>query len=235
MLFSFHLCIRHEAHTSVACAIGPSVNTFFYFSHFQNWKFLISMMWTHTFGAQLIFLPNPNFAICLNFQQQNPLKNQYLPYISSDNCGINSIESDLPRAFQQHQKCPQIPIQFSVWILFSFHWENGSIINSFDTVAPNSLKPSQCTPTHQELSKDNENTVWSAVVWEISEWQNKLPWFIDRCIWYLQIVFLYFRYGFDGQDPVHVSWNEMHVCVKILTSFFPRIATSTHQVSRKFF
>jgi len=58
---------------------------------------------------------------------------------------------------------------------------------------------------------------------------------LHRCIWYVQIVFLYFRYGFDGQDPVHVSWNEMHVWVKILTSFFPRIATSTHWVSWNFF
>ncbi len=118
---------------------------------------------THTLRA-LIFLPNPNFAICLNFQRQNPFKNQYLPYISSENCGINSVESDSPRAFQQHQKCPQIPIQFSVWILFNFHWENGSIINSFDTVAPNSLKPSRCTPTHQELSKDTRA-------------QHEVPWF----------------------------------------------------------
>jgi hypothetical protein len=27
----------------------------------------------------------------LNFQQQNPLKNQYLPHLSSENCKINSI------------------------------------------------------------------------------------------------------------------------------------------------
>ncbi len=43
-----------------------------------------------------------------------------------------------------------ILIQFSVWVLFKFHSENGSIINSFHIVAPNSLKPSQCTHTHQE-------------------------------------------------------------------------------------
>jgi hypothetical protein len=57
-------------------------------------------------------------------------------------------------ALQQHQEHPQSPAQFSVSILFSFHWENGSIINSFHTEAPQSLKPSQCTPTYQELSKD---------------------------------------------------------------------------------
>jgi hypothetical protein len=89
----------------------------------------------------------------LNFQQQNPLKNQHFPHLSSANCEINSIKLDwglkdlvaLLRAFQQHQSHPQIPIQFSILILFRFHWENGSMFNSFHTVAPNSLKPSQCT------------------------------------------------------------------------------------------
>jgi len=61
---------------SVACAIGTSVNTFpinRYVHSFQNWKFLDLAMWTH-WGLNWFFLPNPNFAICLNFQQQNPLK-----------------------------------------------------------------------------------------------------------------------------------------------------------------
>jgi hypothetical protein len=35
--------------------------------------------------AQLIFPSKPNFAICLNFQQQNTLKNQYISPISSEN------------------------------------------------------------------------------------------------------------------------------------------------------
>jgi hypothetical protein len=65
------------------------------------------------------------------------------------------------------KNAPQIPIQFSVSILFSFHWENGSIINSFHTIPPNSLKPSWCNPTHQELSKDTKSVEWSAMVWEI--------------------------------------------------------------------
>jgi hypothetical protein len=55
--------------TSVAYAIGPSVNML---------------------RAQLVFLPNPIFAICLNFQQQNPLQNQYLMHFSFENCEINS-------------------------------------------------------------------------------------------------------------------------------------------------
>jgi hypothetical protein len=50
---------------------------------------------------------------------------------------LNSIKSDSPRAnFCQHQECFQTPIQFSVLISFSFHWENGSIIKSFHTIAP---------------------------------------------------------------------------------------------------
>jgi hypothetical protein len=55
---------------------------------------------------------NPIFAICLNFQQQNPLQNQYLPQLNSEDSEINSIKSNSPRAFQQHQECHQIPIQF---------------------------------------------------------------------------------------------------------------------------
>ncbi len=74
---------------------------------------------------------------------------------------------------QQHRECFQIPMQFSVSILFTFHWEIGSIINGFYTVTPNSLKPSQCTPTHQELYKDIKSFTWSTLVWAISAWQNK--------------------------------------------------------------
>jgi len=49
-------------------------------------------------------------------------------------CEINSTKCNSLRAFQQHQEYPQIPIQFSVSILFSFHWKNGSIINNFHSV-----------------------------------------------------------------------------------------------------
>jgi hypothetical protein len=79
-------------------------------------------MYVNTLRAQLIFPSKPslNFAICLNFQQQNSLKNQYLPQLSSENCEINSIKSDLPKAFQQHQEHLQIPMRFSVSISYSF-------------------------------------------------------------------------------------------------------------------
>jgi hypothetical protein len=127
----------------------------------------------HIWRFNWFFLPNPIFAICLNFQQQNPLQDQYLSHLSSENCEINSIKSDSLRDFQQHQECFQISIGFSVLILFNFHWENGSIINSFHTGRPNSLKPSWCTPTHQELSKDTKSATWSTMVWKILAWQNK--------------------------------------------------------------
>jgi len=55
---------------------------------------------------------------------------------------------------------PNSNTQFSILILFSFHWENGSIVNSFYTVAPNSLKPSWYTTTHLELSEDTKSTEW---------------------------------------------------------------------------
>jgi len=41
-------------------------------------------------------------------------------------------------------------------------------------IAPNSLKPSPCTRTHQKLSKKIRSAVWSAMVWEISAWPNKI-------------------------------------------------------------
>ncbi len=136
------------------------------------WHMPFAQVWTH-WRFNWFFLPNPIFAICLNFQQQNPLQNQYLPHLSSENCEINSINSDSLRDFQQHRECFQIPIEFSVLILFNFYSENGSIINSSHTGPPNSLKPSLCTPTHRELSEDTKSATWSTVVWEISAWQNK--------------------------------------------------------------
>ncbi len=59
--------------TSVDCVVGLNVNMFFIFHIFriENLKFDN----VNTSKPQLIFLSKPNFfAICLNFQQQNPLK-----------------------------------------------------------------------------------------------------------------------------------------------------------------
>jgi hypothetical protein len=81
---------------SVACAVGPSVNTL---------------------RAQLVFHSKPNFLQFVGISN----KNQYFLHLSSENYETNSIKSDSLRAFQQHQERPQIPISFSVSILFSFH------------------------------------------------------------------------------------------------------------------
>jgi hypothetical protein len=97
-------------------------------------------MWTH-WRLNWFFLSNPIFAICLNFQQQNPLKNQNLSHLSFENCEINSIKSESSKAFQYQQEYPQFPIHFSVSILFIFHWKNDSIINSFHTVSNQLLHP----------------------------------------------------------------------------------------------
>jgi hypothetical protein len=98
-------------YTSVACALGASVNTF----PININIYIYIYIYMNTLRAQLIFHSKPSF------QQQNPLKNQYLPYLISESCEINSIKSYLLRAFQQQQELPQISIQFSVSILFSFH------------------------------------------------------------------------------------------------------------------
>jgi hypothetical protein len=95
----------------------------------------------NTLRAQLIFPSKPNFCNLFEFPVTKSIfKNQYLPHLSFENCEINSIKSDLLITFQQHQEHLKIPMQFSVWILLNFHWKNDSIINSFHTVGPDSLK-----------------------------------------------------------------------------------------------
>ncbi len=152
---NFFYMTKHfiSMNTSVVCAIGPK--------------------WSH-WGLNWFFLLNPIFVICLNFQQQNPFKNQYLPPgLSSKNCEINAIKPHSSRAFQQHLK------QFSVSILFSFHGENGSIINSFHTIAPDNIKPSQCNPfSLRAFQRYQECDMKHHGLRETK--QNKLPCFIGR-------------------------------------------------------
>jgi len=121
-----------------------------------------------TLRVQQFFPSKPNFGNFLNFQQQNPLKIHYFPFFSYENCEIKSIKFDSPRDFQQHQEHCQIPIFF-----FNFYWKNVSIINSFHTIVPNSLKLSWCTPTHCTLSKNIKRNL------SVTN-QNKLSCFINR-------------------------------------------------------
>ncbi len=113
-------------YASVACIVVPSVNTFFilyiYIYICTIFRIEIFLIWEceHIEGSTDFPLPNPIFAICLNFQQQNPLQNQYLSHLSSEIFEINFIKFDSLRAFQQHQECLQSLIHFSVLILFSF-------------------------------------------------------------------------------------------------------------------
>jgi hypothetical protein len=59
----------------------------------------------------------------LNFQEQNPLKNQYLAHLRSKNCEIDSIKSD----FLIIQKCPEfLKIKFNCdfYLIFIEKWFN---------------------------------------------------------------------------------------------------------------
>jgi hypothetical protein len=62
-------------------------------------------MWTH-WGLNWFFFPHPIFAICLNFPQRNPSKNQYLPHLSSENCEIASTKPDFAKGFPITPRMP---------------------------------------------------------------------------------------------------------------------------------
>jgi len=154
----------------------------------------LGQVWTHS-GLNWFFFQNPIFAIFLNFQQQNPFKNTICHTLALKIVKETPLNATHQGLSKTPKPPPQIPIHFLVSNLFSFHWENGSIINSCHTIAPNSLKPSQCTTIHWELSEDTKSPAWSIVVWEIWTWhnktkQNKLPCFIHR--WFAQSSYLYF-------------------------------------------
>jgi hypothetical protein len=108
----------------------------------------------NTLRAQLIFPPKSNFCNLFEFSptkftQKSISSTHYL-------CEIKTLLNLTCQGLSHNTKNTrsQIPIQFSVSILFNSHQEKGLIINCFHTVAPNSLKPSQCTPTHRELSEN---------------------------------------------------------------------------------
>jgi len=120
----------------------------------------------NTLRAQLIFPFRTQFLLFVWFSVTKSIqKSISSTHLSSENSEINSIKFESPWAFQQHQECLQIPIKFSLK-----KWFNN---NSFHTIAPNSLKLSRCTPTHQEIFEDIKSMAWSTMVWEISAWQTK--------------------------------------------------------------
>ncbi len=93
---------------------------------------------------------------CLNFHQQNSLKNQYLPHLSSENC---EIIIQLAKGFPTTPRTPQN----SILILYSFHWESGPIINNL-----------QCS-SEQTETKSVHPTHWRALQ-RYQEW-HEAPWF----------------------------------------------------------
>jgi hypothetical protein len=128
------------------------------------WHVLLAQVWTHslfftfsnfkvskfdnvnTLRAQLIFPLKLNFCNLFEFTTTRSTQKSISFTPLPRQLWNKLVKSDLSRAFQQGQEHLQIPIQFSLPTLFSFHWENDSIINSFHTVAPNN--PSQCTFIH---------------------------------------------------------------------------------------
>jgi hypothetical protein len=55
-------------------------------------------------------LPNPVFCNFFEFPAIKSNQNPISSHLRSENYEKNSIKSDSTRAFQQYQKCPQIPI-----------------------------------------------------------------------------------------------------------------------------
>jgi hypothetical protein len=101
--------------------------------------------------------------------------------ISSEIYEIKSIKSDLLKAFQQHQERPQIPMQFSILILFNFHEKNGSIISIFHTVASKSLKPIRCTYSSRAFLIYQEYRMKHRGLGDLTMTnKTKLPCFIDK-------------------------------------------------------
>jgi hypothetical protein len=100
---------------------------------------LLAQVWIH-WKFNWFFLPNPIFAIYLNFQQQNPLQNNNLHTLALKIMKYILLNLNLLRAFKQYQERLQIPMQFSISILFCFHWRNDSTINNFHIITSNNLK-----------------------------------------------------------------------------------------------
>ncbi len=159
------------------------------------WLVLLAQVWTR---SQLIF-PSKTwfFGICLNFQQQKSLQNQYLPHSESKSYQINSIKSCSSRSFQQHQRHIPIPPKFSVK---SFHIQEllhcKSKCHGSKPMHPSSLRAFQ---RHQEHGLKHPGSVDLLITTK----QNKLPSFIDRwhprsCKWHV-IIWLFMLHLLDAE------------------------------------
>ncbi len=157
--------------------------THFLFFHIFIIEILLnSAKWTH-WQLNGFFLLNPIFAIFLNFQQERPLQNAHL---SSENCEINSIKSDLSRASQGHQEFPPNSNNF-----FSFNFSSFSLKKWFNNqqLPHHNSKQFQTKSAHPYLSRSfcrYKEQGMKHVICEISVWQtkqNKPPCFIDRYLY----------------------------------------------------
>jgi hypothetical protein len=100
---------------SVPCVVDPSVNT--------------------------LRVPNPNFPPKPNFCNlfwfpANKIHSEINILHTLAKIVKHNFLNLTHWGLQQHQECPRISLQFPVLILFNFHRENGSIINSFHIVGP---------------------------------------------------------------------------------------------------
>jgi hypothetical protein len=86
-------------------------------AHLSNIPKMIIFTFGPTSHATLVYCYNLIFAICLNFQQQNPLKNQCHAHPSSKNCEINSIKSTYCVFFSNNKNAPKFQYSF----LFQFY------------------------------------------------------------------------------------------------------------------
>ncbi len=110
--------------TSVACAIGPSVNPL-QNRETQHVNIVLQCMYlngkpssvTHVFSTDFSFQNLVFFGIYLNFQCQKSLLKINISHISESQCyQINSIKSCSSRSFQEHQRYIPIPLKFSAMI-----------------------------------------------------------------------------------------------------------------------
>ncbi len=134
----FHVII----HTSVACAINPSVNSLdcrvdttyviilqgilMYLGKIfpttpkahHNSFYLNSMVGIQVLSRPQLIFPSKTwfFGIYLNFQWQKSIENQYLPHSESKSYQMNSVKSCSSTSFQQHQRHIPIPPKFSATI-----------------------------------------------------------------------------------------------------------------------
>jgi hypothetical protein len=93
----------------------------------KNYKFFTFSIVIFTFNFTDVDIFNFEYrekcqfvVICLNFQQKNSFKIQYLPHLKYENYEINSSKSNSTITFQQHQVHLWIQINFLFLILLMF-------------------------------------------------------------------------------------------------------------------